>query len=349
MAKRRHRSDRLLRVLKDYERIVVITHDTPDPDAIAAGWALLTLIRERLGKTGRLIGGGAILRAENVHMVRLLKPPVELLNEYTPEPDEAVVLVDCSPESANHLLGQGGVRPVGVIDHHKAAGRATPVKFRDVRSHAAAAATIVATYLREQKVEPSPALATALLYAVRTEVIGTHMRFSRTERGVLTWLGERIDHQALREIENAPLARDYFEDLGLAIGSTFLFDEVAVCFLQHSRNVEIVGEVADLLIRCNDVKRVLCGAITGTDLVFSARTTADGGDAVALLAPTLRGLGHWGGHPHRAGGKVVGDAAGRKSLPSLLEEIKGRWLKACGADTVRGTRLVSRREIMEIL
>lgn len=42
----------------------MITHDTPDPDAIAAGWAVYVLVRERLKKAVRLIGGGARLRAQ---------------------------------------------------------------------------------------------------------------------------------------------------------------------------------------------------------------------------------------------------------------------------------------------
>ena len=44
------RSDRLLRVLADYEQVVVVTHDTPDPEAIAAEWAIHSLVHERLKK-----------------------------------------------------------------------------------------------------------------------------------------------------------------------------------------------------------------------------------------------------------------------------------------------------------
>ena len=62
-------SDRLLQVLAEYEHVAVITHDTPDPDAIAAGWAVYVLVRERLKKAVRLIGGGATVSAENVHML----------------------------------------------------------------------------------------------------------------------------------------------------------------------------------------------------------------------------------------------------------------------------------------
>ena len=74
------KSDELLHVLRGYKRIFVVMHDNPDPDAIAAGWGVQVLIQEALGVAVRLVGGGAIVRAENRHMVDLLEPPIELLD-----------------------------------------------------------------------------------------------------------------------------------------------------------------------------------------------------------------------------------------------------------------------------
>jgi len=346
--RRERRSQRLLDTLKDYASVAVITHDTPDPDAIAAGWAIHTLVRERLGLPVYLIGGGTILRAENVHMVKLLRPPIELVNEYVPDPDCAPVLVDCSPEGANHLLGDGTVRPAAVIDHHKPTHVLVRVPFRDIRPRAAAAATIAGAYLREQNLEPSTELATALLYAVRTEALGKRAAFTRSDRGIVAWLAERADHQALSEIENAPLPRQHFDEMMLAFASTFLYDDAAVCFLPQTGSAEIVGEVADLLIRCTEINRVLCGAVVDNQLIVSARTSAIGGDAVRLLSPTLKGLGHWGGHPNRAGGRIVATGDDSRSTQQTLDEVKARWLQACGVHGVRGTRLVTKRDVLDL-
>jgi nanoRNase/pAp phosphatase (c-di-AMP/oligoRNAs hydrolase) len=344
--KRRKRSDRLLGILTEYTKIVVITHDTPDPDAVAAGWGIHALVRERLNRPVRLVGGGAIVRAENVHMVKLLGPPIELVNEYTPEPECAAVLVDCSVEGANHLLGDGTVRPVAVIDHHKSARTTIRIPFRDIRPRAAAAATIAGGYLREQNVEPSKQLATALLYAVRTEALNQRSPFTRTDRGLVSWLSPRADHQALAEIENAPLTRQYFEEMMLAFGSTFLYGDTAVCFLPQAGSADMVGEVADLLIRCTEIHQVLCGAAVDNQLTISVRTSATGGDAVKLLSPTLKGLGHWGGHPNRAGGRIVASGAEGRITQQVLEDVKTRWLRACGVGDVRGTRLVTKRDVL---
>lgn len=346
--KRQRRSDRLLAVLREYATVTVITHDTPDPDAIAAGWALCALVRQQLALPVRLIGGGAVMRAENVHMVKLLQPPIELVNDYAPEADSAVILVDCAPEGANHLLGGGTVRPVAVIDHHKPARALLRVRHRDIRPRAAAAATIAAIYLREQAVTPSPELATALLYAVRTETIGRRATFTRADRGIIAWLAQRADHQKLSEIESAPLPRSYFEELMLALGSTFLHEDAAVCFLPRAAEVEIVGEMADLLIRAQDIHRVLCGAVVDDTLILSARTEPPHGDAVGLISQTVGDLGHSGGHANRAGGRIVADNAGGRITQQTLEEVKGRWLRACGVDEVRAVRLVTKREVLDL-
>ena len=44
---------------------------------------------------------------------------------------------------------------------------------------------------------------------------------------------------------------------------TFIYDDAALCFLQRASGAEIVGEVADLLVRGRGIRRVLCAAIIG--------------------------------------------------------------------------------------
>ena len=51
-----HRSHELLELLSGYEEVLAVTHDYPDPDAIATGWAVRQLVESRLGKPVRLLG-----------------------------------------------------------------------------------------------------------------------------------------------------------------------------------------------------------------------------------------------------------------------------------------------------
>ncbi len=340
-------SERFLKVLAPYEQVLVVTHDNPDPDAVASGWALTFLIKEKLGKKARLVGGGDIIRAENRHMVRLLEPPIELVGDLECPADAAVVLVDCQSQNQNHVFRGEDVPLVAVVDHHEPRGRRPRLPFRDIRPRVAASATIAACYLREQKLEPGPRLATALLVAVRTETRGSETHYSRLDRTVLLWLSERANPSQLAEIESAPLSREYYGDLILALQSTFIYDDTALCLLPRASGPEIVGEVADLLIRCEDIWRVLCGAAVRGDLLLSVRTERDEDDAGELAQKILEGLGQGGGHRRRAGGRIPG--AGPRITEALQEELRNRWLDVCGVDRQRGSRLVARREIVENL
>lgn len=350
MTTRKSRSGRLLDVIAPYDQVIVVTHDNPDPDAIAAGWAVLYLVERKLGKAGRLVGGGAIVRAENRHMVKLLRPPVELVRQVVCPENTAVILVDCAWGSENHLFTDHQIQPVAVLDHHRPLPHhRRRLPFQDVRHQVAASATIAACYLREQEVLPTSDLATALLYAVRTETRGSETYHSRLDRSIVLWLSERADFTRLAEIENAPLTQEYFSDLVLALQSTLVYRDTALCLLPRASGPEIVGEVADLLIRCEAIKRVLCGAVVQEDLVLSVRTAQDGEDATKLLHRTLEGIGKGGGHLHRAGGKIPGRGLGRDLSEVLRTELPERWLAASGATGTQGAYLIARREIVENL
>ncbi len=343
------KSDRLLSVLSEYQACLIVTHDNPDPDAIASGWALQCLVTEKLELPTHFVAGGAIVRAENRHMVELLQPPLDLVDRVHAEPHTATVLVDCGPGARNHLLTRESITPLAVIDHHLNGTNGAKLAFKDIRPGVASAATILASYLREQHIEPGEKLATAMQYAIRTETCGCETRHSRLDRSAILWLSARSEPELLAEIENAPLTREYYGDLVLAMQSTFLYDDAAFCLLPRAHCAEIVGEVADLLIRCQGVHRVLCGAMAGKDLIVSARTQGPRDNAAKLLQKTLDGIGFCGGHEHRAGGKIPSAVTRNRIAEDLENDLRSRWLAACGIGRQRGTRLVARREIVENL
>ena len=340
-------SDRLLHLLSDHEQILIVMHDNPDPDAIASAWAVQTLIEAKLQRASRLVAGGAIVRAENRHMVDLLGAPIQLVLSIEGNRNDQVVLVDCGSKSSNQLLARTNLQPLAIIDHHLNSCVGEQPRFVDLRPDVAATATIAASYLREQNVEPGVKLATALLYAIRTETRGSETSYTELDNQMIIWLTERAEPELLAEIENAPLSQEWYSDLVLAMQCTTLFGDVALCFLPRAEGAEIVGEVADLLIRGNQLHRVLCAAVVGQDLLISVRTAKDVADACQLVVETIGDLGSGGGHHCRAGGKIP-DVVHDGTVPdSLEEEIRARWLKVCKASGRAPRQLISWREIVE--
>ena len=172
---------------------------------------------------------------------------------------------------------------------------------------------------------------------------------STLDRSIVTWLTEMADPALLAEIENAPLEPEYFGDLVLAMQNTFVYGHTALCFLPRAFGPEIVGEVADLLIRCRGIHHVLCAAVVGADLLLSARTDRDSEDAAQLLQATLQDIGSCGGHEHRAGGKVPGVVVQSRVPPrsSTSCAAAGSPLAASSGSEARGW--LPRREIFEHL
>jgi hypothetical protein len=101
-----------------------------------------------------------------------------------------LVLVDCVPMVDDHPWQGSSAWPLAVIDHHEPNGHPFRSAFRDVRPQCAATASIAASYLREQGIEPDADLATALLFAIRTESI-PEARLTRADR-VIGWLNDRV-------------------------------------------------------------------------------------------------------------------------------------------------------------
>lgn len=345
------RSQKLIDLVAPIEHLAIIMHDNPDPDAIASGWALKFLLEQRLTREVQLFGAGAIVRAENLEMVRLLRPPFYLTERPALDPAAAAILVDCSAEATNHLLAGSGLKPFAVIDHHETKGKRLRLKFRDIRTQAAATAILTASYLMEQLIVPPTELATALLYAIRTETLNAHAVFSPLDKRVIAYITPFVDHPKLSDIENAPLSREYYEDLLFALQNTFIYEDCGLCFLPSASGPETAAEYADILVRCKHVKKVLCAALMDNNaILLSARTRKNGGDATELLRKTIRDLGgHCGGHHHRAGGKIMLTGDKPKMSEEMQSALRANWLAACGHSEMRGSRLVSKRDILEHL
>jgi nanoRNase/pAp phosphatase (c-di-AMP/oligoRNAs hydrolase) len=334
--------------------VAVVTHHNPDPDAIAAGWGVVVLVEKTLKCPCRLYAGGAISRAENRILVDLLHPPLDLVDHLLPPSGTAVVVVDTFLPGL--LVSWSLKEPLAaVIDHHArqpAAGsrrgtRHPRFRFRDIRPRVVATASMVSGYLKSAGIVPSPELATALLYGIHTDAQGWDVQFSGTDRAAFSWLSQYADPELRAHIERAPLPREHFYNLLLGLQNAFLYDDAALCFVPHASSPEVVGEVADLLLRCEEVDRVLCGAVVGDRMVFSARTSSGAGDAGELLVKTLQGRGSCGGHVHRAGGFIP--LNGQSGAHELETSVRSAWLRACGIQQQRGARLVPKKEILKAL
>src|SRR4051812_41404608 len=93
----RDKLERLLQVGKGRRKVLVLTHDNPDPDSIASAVALGHVLERRAGLEARVGYGGIIGRAENIAFVRVLRLPVSPVSQIIFDEYDLLALVDTQP------------------------------------------------------------------------------------------------------------------------------------------------------------------------------------------------------------------------------------------------------------
>lgn len=325
--------------LKGYSEILIVLHDDPDPDAVASGEALRFLLSERLQMRGEIVYRGVIGRAENRALVDFLAPQMETLpDDAIPEkmPQQAVALLDTQPGAGNSPLPAD--YPVDlVIDHHTDRGDGAG-RFRDIRPWIGALSTIITQYLQAAELKPSMRVATALFYGIKTDTKALSRDASAADVSAYFYLLEFVDVDALVEIENAQVPAEYFKSLAGAMQSARVYDGVVFAFLGQSNYPDLTAEVADLLLRLEGVRWVVCMGAYEDQLNLSVRARSDEVDAEELAREIIGEAGTSGGRNTLAGGQMPLNGA---DAEQMAEEIRLRTLAYLEVPTsLEGERLV---------
>ena len=98
-------------------RWLVLTHDNPDPDALASAQILARILRQRFKQRVTVAYGGIVGRAENRELVKSLRLPFSHVRHLSWKKYQHFALVDTQPRSGNNQLPPRTVPDI-VIDHH---------------------------------------------------------------------------------------------------------------------------------------------------------------------------------------------------------------------------------------
>ena len=328
----------LAEALAGKRRLLILTHDNPDPDCIASGWALIKVVRKVAGLKADLAYAGIIGRAENRTLARVLRVPIKPIEAVDLDDYDAFALVDSQPETGNDSLPAGTPATV-VVDHHPCRDATRAAAFYDVREEYGATATILSEYLDAAEVKVEKKLATAMFYAIKTETLNLGREASRADAKAFFRYFPIMDNEALSQIENPPISRAYFRMIDQAIEGTHLFGDVAITRLGEVNNPDMVAQFADLMVRMEKIEWAVTIGRYGKDLLVSARTNLPLANAGRVIQQVVGAEGKAGGHGMMAGGKIPGGAETPKLANELERKMKARALELLGAKS-RGVRLV---------
>ncbi len=313
---------RLLAALKGNSRLVILTHNNPDPDAFASACGLAAVI-EFLNPECRvqIAYGGIVGRSENRTMMRYLPSKVVPFSRVRGRDKVAYALVDTQPRAGNNVLPDDKI-PAIVIDHHpqkketRAALSKTP--FVDIRTGYGSCTTIVTEYLQCLGVSITSALATALVYGISSETQHLGREASPQDRRIYNDLTPLVNMRRLSQIEFSRRPREHFVYIREAVNNAFVYRQVIGSRLGSVENPDMVAEVADFLLLHERMSWSIVTAYYDDKLIISLRAgnyRAHAGKVVREMLEKLGGTA--GGHNQVAGGQLDCHGLSRSEIAEL--------------------------------
>ncbi|MDP2270838.1 MAG: bifunctional oligoribonuclease/PAP phosphatase NrnA [Archangium sp.] len=332
--------ERLTKMFRGRQRALVLTHDNPDPDSMAAAWALATVLSDRVGVPADIAYGGIIGRAENAAFVKTLKIPINHVEDVDLSGYDLFAIVDTQQGVGNHALPESTLADI-VVDHHPVREEEGTNPFGDVGGEYGATSTMLTEYVRAARIEPSPELATALYYGIKADTRDLGRQTSDPDVDCYLWLFPRIDRELLSQIEHPKLPVRYFRLFHAAIEKARIYSQAVITDLGDVYSPDLVAEVAERLSFIEDTKWSLAFGSYRSQLFLSLRVSDRRMNAGRLIRETCASFGgSAGGHGSMAGARLP--LAGRKAQREAFKrELVRRFKEAFGVEGERGASLLS--------
>ncbi len=336
----RTKLERLLRVAKGRKQGLILTHDNPDPDSIAAACALKEILEQKAGVDTKVAYGGIIGRAENLAFVKVLKLPVLPVSQVVFDEFDLIALVDTQQSIGNHSLPPTQRADV-VIDHHPLRDENTHPPLSDVGRDYGATSTLLVEYIRAARIELSKELATALYYGIKADTRDLDRQTGDPDIDSYLWLLPQIDREMLSMIEHPELPARYFQMYHQAIARAKVYSDAVITDLGEVYSPDMVAEVAERLSFLEGPRWSLAFGSFRSQLYLSVRVSDKRMRAGRLIRETLDGLpGTAGGHGSMAGARIPLSGT-REQRSALKREVLRRLKKAFNVEGERGVALLN--------
>lgn len=279
------------------ERVLILVHDEPDPDSIGSALALRTLLgRDR--RTAIFATHGTFSRPENVKMAQLLDLEVQQVESSDLESYQRIAMVDAQPNLFGGLADEVDL----VIDHHPVR-KGYKARFQDIRPNYGATATILMEHLEAAGSSISERLATAMLYAIKSDTLFLERNTSRADVEAFGVLYRIADPASVRKIEGAGVSVDHLQYLRKALRNRELKRGLFYAHIGRVDREDYVPYLAEFFLELQEVEWAAVSGVLEGNLVISMRNLGYQRSAGKLMKELFDEYGSAGGR--RAASKAV--------------------------------------------
>jgi len=289
--------------LRGIDRLAVVTHANPDPDAIASAVALAR-IAERADCVVDVCYHGNITHQENRAFVNLLEFELRNLDgECDLSEYDGFALVDHSRPGVNDGLPEDLAVDV-VIDHHPPRG---PVEagFVDLRSEVGATSSLLVDYLDRLGVPFTEHLATGLLFGIRVDTDEFTRGTAQADFEAAATLIPHANLGTLERVGSPSISPTTFETIAEAITNRRRRGQVVTSCVGCLADRDALAQAADRLLGLEDVTTTVVYGVQDGTIYISARARGTDIDLGETLREAFDQIGSAGGHADMAGAQIT--------------------------------------------
>jgi nanoRNase/pAp phosphatase (c-di-AMP/oligoRNAs hydrolase) len=314
---RRSKGQKLAALLSRHDRVAVLMHPNPDPDAMSAAMGVQALA-ESVDTEATIQHPGQIRHQENRAFETVLDLDFDRVESEADLADAPVVLVDHNEPRG--FSGAESVDPIAVVDHHPGGGEGRD--FTDVRTDNGACASIFAEYFEEMDWDPvdpdevetldsddealMPRVSTGLLYGIQSDTKSLTKGCSAAEFEASAYLYPGVDEDRLDRIANPQVDAEVLDIKATAITNREVRNAFAVSDVGTVSNVDAIPQAADELLRLEGVTAVVVLGDTDGTIHLSGRSRDDRvhmGKSLRAVVDDVPMAGA-GGHARMGGGQL---------------------------------------------
>lgn len=293
----------------------------PDPDSMASALAVKRLLWKRVQRVV-IAYIGEIQRLENQAMMELLQIPLVRVSQVDMDYFQKRVLVDSQP---HHYEAFARLTYDAIVDHHPIASE-VQAGFVDIRPEYGATATILIEYLRAAGIKPSTNLATALLYAIKTDTANFERDATEQDVKEFRYVFRFANMNLLRKIELSELRLTDLRYFRLALERMVVTKKGLFAHLGEVETPDICVQIADFFMRVHGMKWTFVSGLYRGKLVVIVRNDGYRKDAGKLARRAFGSFGSAGGHR----------GAARAEVP--LESLRGAGIEVSDRSLQRFVR-----------
>jgi nanoRNase/pAp phosphatase (c-di-AMP/oligoRNAs hydrolase) len=313
-------------LLGDASEIHIVCHNNPDPDCLASALALGRIAAAAGIDDRHILYSGDISHQQNRAFVNLLDIDLKTFDSATVQnrqPDSLLAFVDHSIPGENNRVPSDTSVDI-VIDHHPA--KDIEAQFVDHREEVGAAATILTEYVRALDIEIDTDLATALLFAIRSDTLDFLRGATPAEYDAAGFLHKYADQEMLRQLSTPSITGGTLDAISSAIDNRRTTEAVLISHVGRTSERDALPQAVDYLVRLEGVQTAIVFGIVNDAVHISARSPDPRVHVGNVLNDAFEDVGNGGGHHDVAGGEIpLGIVADYTSddaqLLDMLEQV----------------------------